>query len=60
MAAYGIKPKTVRMSATNTPKGYEVRDFQDAFARYLPERLEENFQEEIKPVRIGKPPIPNF
>ena len=32
---YGIRPKTVRMSEKHTPKGYEVRDFQDAFDRYL-------------------------
>lgn len=33
--AYGIKPKTVRMTATHTPKGYELRHFNDAFTRYL-------------------------
>lgn len=32
---YGIKPKTVRVSKTQTPKGYEISDFQDAFNRYL-------------------------
>lgn len=41
MGAYGIKPKTVRMKSDYTPKGYEVRDFEDAFARYLPELLVE-------------------
>lgn len=33
---YGILPKTIRVSATNTPKGYDVADFADAFGRYLP------------------------
>jgi hypothetical protein len=34
---YGVRSKTVRVSASSTPKGYEVRDFEDAFIRYLPE-----------------------
>ena len=34
LAPYGIKPKTVRFG-NNTPKGYEVSQFSDAFARYL-------------------------
>jgi hypothetical protein len=44
---YGIRPKTVRQPKTplephgSTPKGYEVADFSDAFARYLkPERAQ--------------------
>lgn len=32
---YRIRPKTVRMSTAQTPKGYEVYEFQDAFVRYL-------------------------
>lgn len=36
LSQYKIHSKTVRMSAHSTPKGYEVRDFEDAFARYLP------------------------
>ncbi|RYH66444.1 MAG: DUF3631 domain-containing protein [Alcaligenaceae bacterium] len=36
LGQYKIESKTVRMSATSTPKGYEVRAFDDAFARYLP------------------------
>ena len=35
LGAYGIKPKTVRLGHANTPKGYEVSEFADAFARYL-------------------------
>lgn len=34
LAGYGIKSKTVRF-AHDTPKGYEVSQFKDAFARYL-------------------------
>jgi putative DNA primase/helicase len=60
LGGYGIKPKTVRMKADYTPKGYEVREFEDAFNRYLPERIDEPTQEEKTPPRIGKPPIPNF
>jgi hypothetical protein len=32
---YGIKSKTVRLGPHNTPKGYELSQFEDAFARYL-------------------------
>ena len=60
MSAYAIKSKTVRMKADYTPKGYEVQDFADAFARYLPELPDEPVIEEQVPVRIGKPPIPDF
>ena len=35
LSPYGIKPKTVRFG-DNTPKGYEISQFADAFARYLP------------------------
>jgi hypothetical protein len=38
LAAYGIKSKTVRLGSHNTPKGYEISQFADAFARYLGER----------------------
>ena len=34
LAPYGIKPKTVRFG-NNTPKGYEITQFVDVFARYL-------------------------
>jgi putative DNA primase/helicase len=36
LAGYGIKSKTVRFGP-HTPKGYELSQFTDAFARYLPE-----------------------
>lgn len=37
LAAYDpkIKPKTVRMGARDTPKGYELSQFSDVFPRYL-------------------------
>ena len=61
MGAYGIKPKTVRMKADYTPKGYEVRDFEDAFARYLPERLVELQPPAMKTPPPGwKPHSPDF
>ncbi len=62
MSAYKIKSKTVRMTEEYTPKGYEVHEFADAFARYLPE-LPKELPEELeqkKPPRTGKAPIPNF
>lgn len=36
LAIYGIRPKTVRLGAHETPKGYELSEFIDAFTRYLP------------------------
>ena len=39
LATYGIRPKTVRRG-TETPKGYERAQFDDAFVRYLsPQKL---------------------
>lgn len=35
LGGYGIKPKTVRLSAFDTPKGYDRAQFADAFSRYL-------------------------
>lgn len=35
LKTYGIQPKTVRMSSSSTPKGYVIREFDDAFKRYL-------------------------
>jgi putative DNA primase/helicase len=32
---YGIKSKTIRLGAYNTPKGFEKTQFEDAFSRYL-------------------------
>ncbi len=33
---FGIRPHTIRIGQS-TPKGYEFKDFDDAFARYVPE-----------------------
>jgi hypothetical protein len=33
---YGILPKTIRFPTNGLAKGYEVADFKDACARYLP------------------------
>ena len=35
LSAYDISSKTVRFSPHDTPKGFELSQFQDAFARYL-------------------------
>jgi hypothetical protein len=35
---YGVRSRTIRVG-TSTPKGYYLRAFQDAFARYLPASL---------------------
>ena len=60
LSAYGIKTKTVRMKADYTPKGYEVREFEDAFARYLPALPNEPETVEVTPPRSGPPPVPKF
>ena len=60
MGAYGVKPKTVRMKSNYTPKGYEVRDFEDAFARYLPERVVDPVLEKVTPPPSWKSSSPNF
>ncbi len=33
---YGIKPKVIRLTGGSTPRGYELKQFTDAFDRYLP------------------------
>lgn len=40
LAIYGIKSKTVRVGKYDTPKGYELSQFKDAFARYLNPKTE--------------------
>ena len=35
LAPFGIAPTTIRMG-DRTPKGYQLAQFEDAFARYLP------------------------
>ena len=35
LAAYGIKSKTIRFTDRDTPKGFDLSQFEDAFARYL-------------------------
>lgn len=36
LGEYGVSPKSIRLSSNDTPKGYEVAQFTDVFARYLP------------------------
>ena len=47
---YGISPKTVR-HGKETPKGYDLEQFRDAFARYLPspEKLPQHRNAETAP-----------
>ncbi len=40
LGEYSIKPKTIRFGYPDTAKGYELEQFQDAFARYLPATTE--------------------
>lgn len=35
LAPYRIQPKSIRVSELGTPKGYDLSQFEDAFARYL-------------------------
>ncbi|MFZ1886719.1 MAG: DUF3631 domain-containing protein, partial [Candidatus Binataceae bacterium] len=35
LSAFQIVPKTVRLNDGSTPRGYELKDFSDVFARYL-------------------------
>lgn len=35
---YGARPRSIRLPSGETPKGYHRDDFEDAWARYLPER----------------------
>jgi hypothetical protein len=37
LAPFGIAPTTIRVGE-QTPKGYQPAQFEDAFARYLPEQ----------------------
>ncbi len=39
LAGYGIKSKTIRLNNYETAKGFEVTQFDDAFARYLSDPL---------------------
>jgi hypothetical protein len=41
LSAYGIRSKTVRLGPSKTPKGFERAQFDDAFARYLPQSPDE-------------------
>lgn len=71
LSSYGIKSKTVRMKENYTPKGYEVREFEDAFLRYLPtmqddqqadqeEQKTKQEEKKMNPPRLGILKIPNF
>ena len=54
LGAYGIKSKTVRLGNGTTPKGYELSEFEDAFARYLAATpaLPQRRNEPTDPIRV--------
>jgi hypothetical protein len=58
LEVYGIKSKTVRMSKTSTPKGYEVDQFKDAFERYLKKHPDEAGPEAPSEVAATPQPPP--
>lgn len=45
LSHYGIKPNTVRIGPNDTPKGYYLHQFFDAFARYLNPSLPDDVPE---------------
>lgn len=49
LSRYDIHPKTVRVSKYDTPKGYALEQFTDAFARYLSKHEPEAVDPEIEP-----------
>jgi hypothetical protein len=58
LAIYGIKSKTVRVGNYDTPKGYALSQFDDAFARYLnpaDASVAETIQDEQAPANRQKP-----
>ena len=48
---YGIKSKTVRLGAHDTPKGYELSQFTDIFARYLTAIDEDSLNQMVADVK---------
>lgn len=54
LSAYGISSKTVRLGHANTPKGFDVWQFADAFARYLaaPEKLPQQRNVSPEPMSV--------
>ncbi len=49
LSRYEIRSKTVRVSKFDTPKGYALEQFADAFARYLSKQEPEAVDPEIEP-----------
>lgn len=60
LSAYGIAPKTVRMKNGTTPKGYELRHFKEAFARYLPDEPPASTDDGAPAGPVDPPPEPDF
>lgn len=55
LSAYGVRSKTVRLGPSKTPKGFERAQFDDAFARYLPQSPDEQVPRRDAP---GQEPAP--
>jgi hypothetical protein len=55
LAAYGIASKTIRIGAYETPKGFELSQFTDAFVRYLatPPNLPQHPQQTLEANKHG-------
>lgn len=57
LSRYDIQPKTVRVGKYDTPKGYALEQFTDAFARYLSKTEPEEVDSEPLPVENDTEPF---
>jgi putative DNA primase/helicase len=59
---YGVHSKNIRLDDGRTPKGYELKDFEDAFKRYLdsPKREENSTDAEPSPSTDPQEPESGF
>jgi putative DNA primase/helicase len=54
LRGFGIEPRNIRMSSGRTPKGYLREQFEDAFARYLPDPVVLNRHSATTRTNIGR------
>ncbi|MGJ8619769.1 MAG: DUF3631 domain-containing protein [Methylophilaceae bacterium] len=57
LSYYDIKPKTVRIGAYDTPKGYSLDQFTDAFSRYLTPSMPEEIDDSLAAPEHNKPDL---
>lgn len=57
LSYYDIRPKTVRMGFSDTPKGYSRDQFTDAFARYLTPPEPEDIDASVEDPENNKPDL---